>query len=145
MGRYDDVRDFLDEHSRKSKRTILPTAEVEKLRKTYPGIPDDFVDYLSEIGWGSFLECRYMVYDGFVDLESIFDAKTAATFSKRVVCFGDNFSGDLGGFLPDESWKVIEIWHDSMEIYDPGQSFEEFIRDLILMDDDGNNPRDVED
>ena len=82
-----------------------------------------------------------MVYGGLIDPDEIFDAETVASFNKRILCFGDNFSGDPGAFLPDENWRVVEIWHDSLDIYDPNQTFGAFIRDKMLMDENGNDLR----
>ena len=71
----------------------------------------------------------------------IFDAETVASFKKRILLFGDNFSGDSAGFLPDENWKVIEILHEDLEIYDPKQTFAEFIRVQMQMDENGDDLR----
>lgn len=146
MGRYDDVLDFLAKHERKrearmNQRTTFTADELQAIRTKYPGVPDDYLDYLAEVGQGAFRECQYAVYGGFTRPDEVFDAESAASLGKRVLCFGDNFSGDLGGFLPDEDWKVVEIWHDSMTIYETNQSFEAFIRQQMLMGEDGTDLR----
>ena len=121
MGQFDDAIAFLAEHedaseTRMNKRTTLTDSEVDAIREEHTGIPEDYLAYLNEIGWGSFRECQYMVYGGLTDPEDIFDKETVAQFGKRVLLFGDNFSGDPAGFMPDENWKVVELWHDSIEI-----------------------------
>ena len=146
MGRYDDALEFLAVHehkreTRKNRRTTLNAAEIAELRTGYPDIPEDYLDYLSEIGWGSFRECQYVVYDGPIDPGDIFDSETVTSLKKRVLCFGDNFSGDPGGFLPEEGWQVVEIWHDSLDIYETSKTFGEFIREQMLMDENGNDLR----
>lgn len=145
MGRYDDALEFLAAHedkreTRMNRRTTLTTAEITELCDEFPGIPEDYLDYLTEVGWGSFRECQYMVYGGLIDPDEIFDAETVATFNQRVVCFGDNFSGDPGGFLPDENWNVVEIWYGSL-IYETNKTFGAFIREQMLMDENGNDLR----
>ncbi len=69
MGRYDNEIRFLASHentreSRMNRRTPLTVEEAAALRRKHPGIPDDYIDYLTEIGWGPFRECQYMVYGG---------------------------------------------------------------------------------
>lgn len=146
MGQFDDAIAFLAKHedaseTRMNKRTTLTDSETDAIRAEHPGIPEDYLAYLIEIGWGPFRECQYMVYGGLTDPEEIFDKETVAQFGKRLLLFGDNFSGDPAGFIPDENWKVVELWHDSIEIYDPKQSFATFIRDKMLIGDDGSDLR----
>lgn len=146
MGQFDDAITFLAKYEDKSKRrmnkrTMLRSFETDAIRDEHPGIPEEYLAYLKEIGWGPFRECQYMVYGGLMDPEDIFDKETIAQFGKRVLLFGDNFSGDPAGFLPDESWKVVELWHDSINVYDPKQSFGTFIRGKMLIGEDGSDLR----
>ncbi|MGV3755559.1 MAG: hypothetical protein ACO1QS_09270 [Verrucomicrobiota bacterium] len=146
MGRYDDAIAFLSAHedpnrSDMNERKTFTSAEVQVLQEQHPEIPVDYLDYLKEIGWGTFRECQYMVYNELFDPKMIFDAETVASFKKRILLFGDNFSGDPAGFLPDENWKVIEILHEDLEIYDPKQTFAEFIRVQMQMDENGDDLR----
>jgi len=146
MGRYDDVLDFLARHEDEgevemnSRNTPSPE-ELQEIRTQYSGVPDDYIDYLAEVGCGAFRECQYAVYSGFIEPSDIFDAEGVGSLGKRVLCFGDNFTGDPGGFLPDEGWRVVEILHESMEIHDTGELFGAFIRNQILMDKQGNDMR----
>ena len=57
----------------------------------------------------------------------------------RVLCFGDNFQGDLSGFLPDDGWAVVELWHDARELYRTGQTFGQYIRNQMLMGPNGED------
>lgn len=77
------------------------------------------------------LSC-FAVYSGLTHPIDIFGTENAGLLRKRVLCFGDNFAGDPGGFLPDENWRVIEIIHDSMRIHETNKSFGEFIRGVIM-------------
>ena len=146
MGKYDDVLQFLAKYedsseSQMNARTTLTSDAAMKLEREFPGLPRDYIDYLIDVGSGAFRECQYAVYDGFIDPGDIFDAETAASFGKRILCFGDNFSGDPADFLPEEDWRVVELRHDSLDSHDPEQTFGEFIRDKMLMDSDGNGLR----
>jgi hypothetical protein len=53
------------------------------------------------------------------------------------LCFGDNFSGDLSGFLPDSDWAVVELWHDSGTVYETKKGFGEYIREKMGLGPDG--------
>ena len=146
MGKYEDVLRFLakcedSSEAQMNARNKYDPKRIQEVVHEYAGIPQDYVAYLAEVGAGAFRECQYVVYDGFIDPDEIFDAETAATFGKRVLCFGDNFSGDPAGFLPDEDWNVVELWHDSLESFEPNQTFGEFIREKMLIGPDGNDLR----
>jgi hypothetical protein len=146
MGRFDNLIKFLATHEdpkkrRMNRRTTISPDEVSALRAQYPGIPNDYIAYLTEIGWGSFRECQYMVYRGPIKPESMFGVDVAQSLQKRVLCFGDNFSGDPGCFLPDSDWAIAEIWHDDLQLVETNKSFAIFIREQMLMDEDGNDLR----
>ncbi len=146
MGRYDDVIDFLAKHEDKkegqmNRRETLSGDDLSALHSQHSGIPDDYIDYLAEVGYGAFRECQYAVYGGFIEPSFIFGDDRAALLDKRILLFGDNFCGDPAGFVPDEDWAVVEIWHDSMQIYETDMTFESFIREQMLMDETGNDLR----
>lgn len=146
MRNYDDVLNFLANteaptESRMNTRRVFSADEVLELQRRFPGLPRDYLDYLAEVGSGAFRECQYVVYDGFIDPKTLFGPEVVACFGKRILCFGDNFSGDPACFLPDEDWSLVELWHDSLYLYDPQKSFGEFIREKMLMGPDGTDLR----
>lgn len=126
-----------------NRRTRISPQAAAGLRKQYPGIPDDYVAYLREVGWGGFLQCQFMVYSGpgtpdEILGEGVFDWLKPST---HVLCFGDNFSGDLVGFLPDKKWAVVELWHDAGRVHPVKQSFGQYIRSRTGIAEDGEDPR----
>ena len=146
MGRFDNAIKFLASHEdpkkrRMNRRTTISLEEVHAIRAQHIGIPNDYIDYLTEIGWGSFRECQYMVYRCPIKPESIFGVDVTRSLKKRVVCFGDNFSGDAGCFLPDSDWAIAEIWHDDLKLVETNKSFTTFIREQMLMDENGSDLR----
>lgn len=51
---------------------------------------------------------------------------------KKVLLFGDNFSGDAIGFLPTENWSIVEIWHEDLTIFPREEkTFLEFARKVF--------------
>jgi hypothetical protein len=74
MGQYDHVIAFLSKvedpkQAKMNTRKRFTARQLDKLRKQFPGIPEDYLDYLREVGAGSFRECQFTVY-GFLGLPS---------------------------------------------------------------------------
>ncbi|HEX5103652.1 MAG TPA: hypothetical protein VFV87_07580 [Pirellulaceae bacterium] len=145
---FGDALDFLrrvedPKRAKMNRREIYSPQKVAAMRKRYPGVPSDYLAYLREVGAGTFRECQFMVY-GFLATpdeilgEGVFDWLDAKT---RVLCFGDDFSGDMSGFLPDEGWQIVELWHDSGRVRHQNQSFGKYIRAQMLMGPNGDDLR----
>ena len=146
QGAYDDVLAFLkrveNPKRAKSRRTRISPQKAAALRKQFPGIPDEYVAYLREVGWGSFRESQFMVYSGLGTPDDMLGEGAVDWLKKtRVLCFGDNFSGDLAGFLPDKKWAVVELWHDARKTYRVKRSFGQYIRERMLMGPNGEDQR----
>jgi hypothetical protein len=123
-----------------NNRKCLSDVELAKLRATFPGVPEDYLAYLREVGAGSFRECQYAVYSGFEPPDYFFGDR-ADRLNQPILCFGDNYSGDPAGFVPGQEWRVVEIWHHDLSVHDTGLSFREFIRKQMLMSPDGSDRR----
>ena len=148
MGMFDDAIAFLakvedPKEVRMNSRDKLTPSQARKLQGDYPGVPDDFVAYLREVGAGNFRECQFKVY-GFLGTpdeilgQGVLPRKDP---SVRVLCFGDNFSGDMSGFLPEENWAVVELWHDDGSLYREKKSFAEYIKEQMLIGPGGEDLR----
>ena len=148
MTLFRDAVDFLakvedpDEGQMNSRKRLTAT-QAQELKTKFPGVPDAFVAYLCEVGAGAFRECQFTVY-GFLGTpddilgKGVLRRKDA---SIPVWCFGDNFSGDLSGFLPEEDWAVVELWHDDGTLWRVKKSFGEYIRGRMLMGPNGEDLR----
>ena len=138
MSTFSDVCIFLSKVedvtcSDENIRTLLSPEEISKIKLEYPLIPQEYLSYLEEVGSGSFRECQYMVYNNLMEPEFFFGEGITSKLGKKILCFGDNFSGDPAGFLPDENWKIVVIWHDDLSINYTNQTFSEFIRKAMCM------------
>ena len=102
-------------------------ADVASLAKKYPQIPADYVDYLREIGWGPIGNSTYVIYQGPINADNIYDGETAKELS-HILFFGDNFSGYCGGFDTRRGWAVVEVQPTDVSCLDSGKSFEDFIK-----------------
>jgi hypothetical protein len=148
MALYDDVIAFLarvedPKKQRMNTRKRLTARQVDKLRRQFPGVPEDFLAYLREVGAGAFRECQFTVY-GFLGTpdeilgEGVLYRRDP---SIRVLCFGDNFSGDMSGFLPEKRWVISEVWHDDGTLYRVKKPFDKYIRERMLMGPRGQDLR----
>jgi hypothetical protein len=96
---------------------------------------------LSEIGSGSFLECQFQVQKYLFDLDDLgltenYDLKEGIKF------FGDNYAGDFSGFdFNDNPTLVVEFWHEDGTIYETNKTFKEYIREKMLIDENGEDER----
>jgi hypothetical protein len=147
MGRYEDAIRFLNrtestaaDAAELNKRRLLSNQAIQKLRAAFPGVPEDYLDYLQEIGEGGFRECQFCVYGRFENLD-YFIGEGARTIGKKILCFGDNFSGDPAGFLPDEDWALVEVFHDNHRVHYTRKSFAQFIREKMLLGPHGEDLR----
>jgi hypothetical protein len=148
MALYDDVVEFLAKvenpaESRMNSRDRFSQSQVDEMVAEHGNVPEDFLAYLREVGAGNFRECQFKVYSFLGTPDEILGEGVLLLDdpSLHILCFGDNFSGDLSGFLPDENWAVVELWHDSGTIYRVNKSFAQYIREMMLMTEDGSDMR----
>ncbi len=145
---YCDAVDFLrrvedPKRAKMNRREIYSSQKIVGLRKRFPGVPEEFLAYFREVGAGSFRECQFTVYGllGTPDQilgQGVFDWLGP---KQRVLCFGDNFNGDLSGFLPDKKWQLVELWHDSGVVRPVKVNFGKYIRGKMLMGANGEDLR----
>ena len=126
MNYFDEI-EFLNREEENSNREKLNDDEIKIIKAQYKNIPDEYLDYLKYIGWGSFLDCQFLVYGGLMTSSEL-DIKTEDEKNNELIFFGDNFSGDLTGFNLRKDNKVIEWLHDYDEIYETELTFGEYIR-----------------
>jgi hypothetical protein len=124
-----------------NRRVRLTDRQISDLLTAYPTLPPDFIDYLREIGHGSFRECQFDVKAHLFDLEDI-GLGAHNELQKGIKFFGDNYSGDFAGFdFEKNNGLVIEFWHEDRTIYETKKFFKQYIREQMLMDDHGNDLR----
>ena len=122
-------------------RRPLDPAAVERIRQTFPGIPEDYLAYLREVGPGSVRECQYAIYEGpdWCDEEPLFS--WFESNGRKLLVVGDNFSGDLFAFDTEQNYGVVELLHEDMEVWPFRGGFKEFIRGKMLLGPDGTDQR----
>ncbi|EKQ56083.1 MULTISPECIES: hypothetical protein [unclassified Clostridium] len=128
--------DQLDDQliSRKEERELYSKKQIEELRKEYPQIPEEYLEYLSEIGVGSFGREFCTIFGDLCELDEFYDESLLEflDFEERVLQFGCDPSNKALVFLIDEDWKVGEIWDGDLGSIDrTGKTFYEYICEVI--------------
>ena len=126
---YETELNLLAQSEANPSRKPLTDEEIHALKTEFPGLPSDYLTYLKEVGWGDILNSGFMVYGEPMTLPDI--DIDESEYLNQLLLFGDNFSGDFSAFDPENGFKVVEIWHESWEVYDPGKSFQEYISEEI--------------
>ncbi|MFB9079922.1 SMI1/KNR4 family protein [Flavobacterium procerum] len=117
-------------HSERKKATA---AEITILKNRYPTLPEEYFDYLLEIGSGTILESQFKVMSNLFDFTDL-GLEDVYYLPESIQFFGDNFSGDFAGFdLLQHKNEVVEFWYDSNEIYHTGKTFRQYIREKMLL------------
>ncbi len=120
-----------------SIRRVCPNAVLHRLtalqanaiRTKHPGVPEHYLVFLREVGWGS-LGGSLILYSGPIEPGEVFDAETACGLN-GLLFFGDNFSGDMIGFDTRNGWRIIQADHGGVLFTHEGQTVSEFVADWI--------------
>ncbi len=128
--RYNHILEIIRNNPSKHDFELLSEAEVQ--RELVEGVPEDYIDFLREVGYGTVNGTYFNFYGGLVEVDEIlghlYDEDSHPEL-KDILLFGDNFSGDAVGFLATDNWTIVEIWHDDNLSINPveEQTFEEFV------------------
>lgn len=98
------------------------------------GIPQDYLSFLEEVGYGSVRDGYFMLYGGLIEAEELYNAEENPALH-QVLLLGDNFSGDAVGFLTTGGWSIVEVWHEDLSIMPREEkTFAEFVRKVFSKD-----------
>ncbi|MBL0736369.1 SMI1/KNR4 family protein [Flavobacterium sp. GN10] len=129
--------EFLKKVETDNNRTLLTEDQIKNLLSEFPKLPQDYLIYLKKIGSGSFRKSQFNVTASLFDLEDL-GLEDHYELKSNVWFFGDNFCGDFSGFdFNQNDGKVVEFWHESGELYYTNKSFQTYIREQMLMDENG--------
>ena len=116
-----------------NKKIIASEIEIANLKSIFPNIPEEFLEYLLEIGSGNIMGSQFKIMS---DLFNFCDLGFDDVYfvPENIKFFGDNYCGDFAGFdFSNDKNEVVEFWHDSNEMYYTGKTFREYIREKMLM------------
>ncbi|UTW45415.1 hypothetical protein KFE80_00320 [bacterium SCSIO 12696] len=96
---------------------ILPEREIAEIRSKYPDISQEYLAWLSEVGWGE-LESGYMIYSSPIYASEMFGELCPENI-KKVLMVGDDMAGYSVGFVfNDSGWNFVGVdscgWVDEM-------------------------------
>ena len=107
------------------KKVDAPT--LSDLADRYPAIPDRFLRFLADIGWGEIGSAGYMIYSGPALATDIFGDVSGE--AADLILFGDGFAGFAAGF--DNDGRVKEVQIGTWEAVFRGGEFGDFIIEKI--------------
>jgi hypothetical protein len=110
--------------------TPVSASKLALLRELYPEAPEDYLDFLSELGFGLLGAGAYMIYEGLLTPDEIYDPETADALG-NILLFGDDLQGYCAGFYPEADWAVFEVEPTDMSVNMVGKTFEEFVIETI--------------
>lgn len=108
---------------------MLTAEKKVALLARHPKLPEDYVQFLCEVGWGTIGDARYSVYSAPVEPSFLFDQMTAESLGS-VLLVGDDFAGGQEA-LRIEDGGVVFGSIDSLDgRFDPsdGETFSAFIK-----------------
>lgn len=124
--RYADLIQPMQNIQLKEKMHPLTNEQIQCIQQNYPGIPQDYLDFLIEIGYGN-LNGTYRFFSGLVGPEEIYCPETTANLG-NILLFGSDGQGYCAGFAPEQRWDLIEVDPLDNEVYSLERTFEEFVR-----------------
>lgn len=97
------------EHITKNIETInemqaLGAEQIEKLKASYCGLPDDYISFLEKVGFGNVSE--FQLYDSPVRPSSVYDDIEGL---EQIILIGDDFQGYCFGFDLSDDFRLVEV------------------------------------
>ncbi|MED4531414.1 SMI1/KNR4 family protein [Metabacillus fastidiosus] len=131
MRTYKDIMEKVYKNPRDYKFNKISESTRKQIVE-FTGIPQDYTDFLKEVGYGSVGDSYFMFYEGVIEAEEIFDTEENGELN-NVLLLGDNFSGDAVGFLTTDNWSIVEVWHEDLSIVPREEkTFKQFVRNVFL-------------
>lgn len=92
-----ELRDSLLERYPESQLLLKTGEDKAALLAAFPSLPDDYLQFLCEVGSGTIGKGRYAVYSEPLEPSEVFDQPTADGL-REVVLIGDDFAGGHEAF-----------------------------------------------
>lgn len=127
MGMYDDLLAIKGSGTVFDRLTPISLAKADEIKTLSKALPNDYVSFLLDIGFGEIGEVGYMLYDGLIDPLEIYGGEGLG----GILLFGDDFQGFNTGFKV-ENWSVVEIDSVNLTVCNVAADFQNFIRGKIM-------------
>lgn len=125
---YDDLIALRKAGGVLEKFQMLSEGQLDQLNSIKDTIPESYRNFLLIVGYGSLIDCSYMIYSGPTSIGDIFGNRISHNSELRV--FGDDYQGYIAGFRQNDE-RVFEVDPNTQEQYVISPNFREFIYDRI--------------
>ena len=88
-----------------SQVTPVSIADVETLKAQFVGIPSEYVEFMSQVGYGEIGSIR--IYEAPTSPDAIYPSPQSDL--SEIVLFGDDFQGYCFGFDTRTGYSLIEV------------------------------------
>lgn len=105
----------------------LSQNNIDEIRSAYPGIPQEYLDWLLVNGWGEH-NSGYMIYSHPAYWSEISGSECPESI-KNILMVGDDMAGYAIGFIENNSnWKFVGIDSCDWDIDIIGESFDGYLK-----------------
>lgn len=130
MVMYEDLLVETQPGGRLEKFERVGSLVTEQIKNIYPNLPKEYLVFLEEIGSGEIGNAAYIIYNGVLTPDEIYDEVTAEDL-KNILIFGDDMQGYCSGFDVENRWSVVEVDPTDMSFRKIFDNFSAFIRDKV--------------
>jgi len=120
----------------------LTSQEIEEIRRNFPGIPEDYLSFLAECGYG---ELGVFLYSGPIKANEMYDyeelkEEDPIEYEKweQTWLIGDYGMGDAFGYcIQNGKYHLVDVDHVSLEIQERSTDFCTFLTSFVSSDNAG--------
>lgn len=127
---YEDLLVETQPGGRLEKFERVESLVTEQIKNIYPNLPKEYLVFLEEIGSGEIGNAAYIIYNGVLTPDEIYDEVTAEDLN-NILIFGDDMQGYCSGFDVENGWSVVEVDPTDMSFRKIFDNFSAFIRDKV--------------
>ncbi|MBT2785960.1 MULTISPECIES: SMI1/KNR4 family protein [unclassified Halomonas] len=127
---YEDLLVETQPGGRLEKFERVGSLVTEQVKNIYPNLPKEYLVFLEEIGSGEIGNAAYIIYNGVLTPDEIYDEVTAEDLN-NILIFGDDMQGYCSGFDVENGWSVVEVDPTDMSFRKIFDNFSAFIRDKV--------------
>ncbi len=109
--------------------TSVSRSTIDAIRRRYPGIPEDYLRYLSEVGAGEM--GVFIVEDRPMTIEEVYGVDSVREIGRQLTIVGRYVTGETIGFDPNDNWALFVVG-ELMDVEATGLSFREFLYREVL-------------
>mgnify|MGYP003819216665 FL=1 len=102
MSHFEQIKQRIEGADRLTK---LSEMEAQVLRAEYPGVPEDYLEFLMDVGYGDLGSLQ--LYSGLISPWQVYPRGSSSLAT--VLLFGDDFQGYCFGFDLADSYRVVEV------------------------------------